>query len=95
MAEWAATFRMKFIDEEPFSLVFIDEEPFSFVFDEVIEVEKGYDPYLGPYRVIPKAYKEQILATKNKDMTDNVTVEEVPYTEVSNTKGTTVIIATE
>ena len=85
MAEWAATFRMKFIDEEPFSLVF----------DEVIEIAKGYDPYLGPYRVIPKAYKDQILATKNKNMTDNVTVEEVPYTEVSNTKGTTVIIATE
>lgn len=51
--------------------------------------------YEGPYRVIPKAWREQILATREKLMTDDVTVEEVPYVEVSNQDGTTCIIATE
>lgn len=51
-------------------------------------------PYTGPYSVIPKIY-QQILETKNKLMSDDVTVEEIPYTEVSNISGTTVIIATD
>ena len=51
--------------------------------------------YEGPYHVIPKAWQEQTLATRQKLMTDDVTVEEVPYAEVSNTDGTTCIIATE
>lgn len=51
-------------------------------------------PYLGPYSVIPKVY-QQILATKNKLMSDDVLVYEIPYTEVSNPSGTTVIIATD
>ena len=53
------------------------------------------EEYEGPYRVIPKAWRDQILATKQKLMTDDVTVEEVPYSEVSNPDGTTCIIATE
>lgn len=51
--------------------------------------------YEGPYRVRPKAYIEQVLGTNGKLMTDDVTVEEVPYTEVSNLEGTTCIIATD
>ena len=42
--------------------------------------------YDGDYTVIPKVY-EQTLETKNKSMTDNVTVEAVPYAEVSNPSG--------
>lgn len=42
--------------------------------------------YEGDYTVIPKVY-EQTLATKNKSMTDDVTVEAVPYAEVSNPSG--------
>lgn len=66
-----------------------------------IDLEIGSDtggrlpPYAGPYLVIPKAWQDQVLATKNKSMTDDVTVTEVPYTEVSNIYGTTVSIATE
>ena len=42
--------------------------------------------YTGDYTVIPKVY-EQTLETKNKSMTDDVTVEAVPYSEVSNLSG--------
>lgn len=69
-------------------------------------VEKGLEPdsdsknkhdfYLGSYQVVPKANEEQILETKNRIMTDNVTILEIPYYEVSNdSNGTTVYIAKE
>ena len=50
------------------------------------------DSYEGPYEVIPKTV-DQILATNKKRMTDDVTVTEIPYAEVSNVYGTTVTIA--
>lgn len=49
--------------------------------------------YDGPYVVIPKAYEEQNLPTRDKKMRDDVTVTEVQYAEVSNIYGTTVTIA--
>lgn len=52
------------------------------------------DPYPGPYEVVPKV-TAQVLSTRHKSMADDVTIEEVPYTEVSNISGTTVIIATD
>lgn len=75
-----------------FNLRFIDEAQWVLEFGEVIEVEHGYDPYPGPYEVIPKTY-DQILPTKDKNMSDDVTVFEIPYAEVSNPDGTTVNIA--
>lgn len=95
MAEWAATFRAKFTEDENLKATFIDDATMQADFGDVIEVTHDYDPYEGPYIVIPKAWQDQILATKDKDMTDDVTVTEVPYTEISNLYGTTVSIATE
>lgn len=95
MAEWAATFRAKFSEDENLKATFLDDMQLLADFGDVIEVTHEYDPYEGPYIVIPKAWQDQILATKDKDMTDDVTVTEVPYTEVSNLYGTTVSIATE
>ena len=43
--------------------------------------------YEGDYVVTPKAHVEQILETKNKSMTDDVTVLEIPYSEVTNPEG--------
>lgn len=86
MAEWAATFKAVFSEEE---------SEFHACFGEVIEVDHHFDPYPGPYVVIPKAWQDQTLYTENKNMTDDVLVTEVPYTEVSNLHGTTVSIATE
>ena len=72
---------------------FEEDEEFVLDFGEVYEIDHDYDPYLGPYEVIPKAWEEQVLATNGKNMTDDVTVFEVPYDEVSNPTGTTVVIA--
>ena len=72
---------------------FEGDEEFVLDFGEVFEIDHDYDPYLGPYEVIPKAWEDQVLATNGKNMTDDVTVFEVPYDEVSNPTGTTVVIA--
>lgn len=63
----------------------------------VVSVGSGeiVDEYTGKYMVVPLADEEQILETKNKKMTDNVTVKKVPYFETSNEDGTTVYIASE
>ena len=72
---------------------FEEDEEFVLDFGEVFEIDHDYDPYLGPYEVIPKAWEDQVLATNGKNMTDDVTVFEVPYDEVTNPTGTTVVIA--
>ena len=46
-------------------------------------VHPSYD---GPYEVTPR-FHEQTLKTKNKLMTDDVTVEVIPAHEVSNPAG--------
>lgn len=52
--------------------------------------------YEGEYNVIPKAYEEQVLQTKEKTLLENVTVQKVPFYEISNAGGgTTVYIAEE
>ena len=47
--------------------------------------------YEGEYTVVPTPARQE-LATKFRYMDDNVTVLEIPYHEVSNADGTTVII---
>ena len=77
-----------------FDLIFEEEDlEFDLDFEEVQIIHTDYDPYMGPYEVIPKAWEDQILATSGKNMTDDVTVFEVPYDEVTNPTGTTVVIA--
>ncbi len=51
----------------------------------------GYEDYAGSYNVTPKI-EVQSLPTADKHLTDNVTVEAIPYYEVSNQKGKTIII---
>lgn len=53
---------------------------------QFIEVEKDVEIYKGSCTVTPKAYEQQ-LKTANCKMTDNVTVKEIPYFEVSNSAG--------
>lgn len=43
--------------------------------------------YYGDYDVTPLANQEVILPTKGLRMYDDVTVHEIPYTEVSNLSG--------
>ena len=82
--EEAAEFELEFCESG---------ECFCLDFGEVIEVQHGYDPYFGPYEVIPKAWQDQILPTTGKNMEGDVTVFEIPYSEVSNPDGTTIVIA--
>ena len=44
------------------------------------------DPYTGDYTVIPRR-ENIVLPTRNKAMTDDVTVLEIPYVAVSNPSG--------
>lgn len=55
-----------------------------------IGVESGggkLPTYDGEYVVTPKPFIEQTLETKNKSLVDDVTVLEIPYSEVTNPQG--------
>lgn len=52
------------------------------------------DRYMGEYSVIPKTII-QYLYTKDKVMSNDVTVYEIPYHETANEYGTTVSIASQ
>lgn len=53
---------------------------------EVSEGTSNASTYHGAYKVIPKV-TEQELETKNKLMSDNVLVGEIPYSSVDNLSG--------
>ena len=53
---------------------------------EVAKGGSGYPYYDGDYIVTPKSYK-QILDTDYKILTDDVTVEKIPYNEAPNLQG--------
>ena len=76
MAEWAATFTVEFVEQDEFCACF----------GEVIQVDHDYDPYEGPYIVTPK-FTDQILATKDKNMEDDVTVLTIPLAQVTTVGG--------
>lgn len=55
----------------------------------------GYTDYIGNYEVTPKV-DAQSLKTKDKHMTDDVTIKSIPFFKVSNeTGGNTVYIGNE
>lgn len=63
----------------------------KFNFGEIIQVS-DLPKYEGDYTIIPKI-TAQTMKTQDKLMTDNVTIKEIPYFEVSNPQsGKTVII---
>ena len=64
----------------------IDSEPLKLDF-EIIMGGGKLPSYEGEYTVTPKAFIEQTLETKNKSMASDVTVLEIPYSEVSNPEG--------
>lgn len=56
---------------------------------EFIEKIEALSPeYDGSYIITPSV-TEQVFNTKGKTMKDNLTINEIPYTEVSNTSGGT------
>lgn len=59
---------------------------FNADFGEVFKV-KTDDVYTGSYDVVPSVYDQQTLETKDKLLTDNITVHVVPYAEIINLSG--------
>jgi hypothetical protein len=51
----------------------------------------GGEKYEGNYEVVPKI-QEQKLLTKNKLLTDDVTIKSIPVVKVSNTSGGNTVI---
>lgn len=51
----------------------------------------GYDSYNGSYEVTPKL-TEQIIDVSDKKMDEDMIIKPIPFYEVSNEKGMTVII---
>lgn len=96
MINYTCCFDLEFEeDSKEFCMEFTEvDEEFCMEFENLQIVHTDYDPYLGPYVVIPKR-RDQILATNGKNMEDDVTVKEVPWTEVSNPTGTTFTIAAD
>lgn len=75
------------LQEEIPIIISLQEEVVEADFGEVSVIHSCDLPiYDGDYIVTPKA-EEQELETANKILTDNVTVLEIPYTEVSNISG--------
>ena len=86
-------FNVTFEELDSFEIELKERDCFFVDFGEVTFVDHDYHPYPGPYEVTPLAWQDQILATNGKNMEDDVTVFEIPYSEVSNPDGTTVVIA--
>lgn len=53
----------------------------------LVSGKRPYPSYEGETVVIPKAFEAQVLETANKTVYDDITVLEIPYTEVSNVSG--------
>lgn len=56
------------------------------VLNELVVVG-DYEEYEGEYEVIPKAFQNQELSTKNLLLKENVVVKEIPYAAVGNLGG--------
>lgn len=61
--------------------------------NRIVETAEVYD---GTYEVVSQAHADSYLATKDKTLTDNIHVKEIPYYETSNlSDGLTVYIGSE
>ena len=58
-------------------MILVDDVPY----------QQHYEEYTGNYEVTPVLFDEQELLTRNKLMTDNVTVHEIPITTTTNPYG--------
>lgn len=58
----------------------------SVAFDVTIRGGGGGEPYDGPYTVTPD-FETQVLATKDKILKDNVTVDPIAVARVENPAG--------
>lgn len=74
----------------------ISEQYFNLKIKNIQQITNNVnDIYDGSYEAVPSV-KKQILETKNKIMTNNLTIREIPYFKTDNTfGGSTVYIGEE
>ncbi len=82
--------KLTILESTPIRVTLIEDTPIVIPVT-VKEVGKRLPNYEGTYVVTP-TIGEQFLATKNTSMIDDVTVNGIPYQEVSNPSGLTVTI---
>lgn len=88
-----ASFNITFEETDNFIIGVKDSES---VFP--VDFESGgasYPVYDGEYVIIPQAFDETVLPTNGKVLTDDITVNRVPYFETHSQTGITVYIASE
>lgn len=51
----------------------------------------GYEDYTGNYNILPEV-KEQIIPTSNKHMTEDLTIQAIPFYKTTNPQGGETII---
>lgn len=76
-------------NEQIFEMGFAENEQIIDLKFEALQIATlfiGGETYSGEYDVIPSTTM-QTLETKHKAMGDDVTIQEIPYAEVSNTSG--------
>lgn len=61
------------------------------VLTETIVRKDAVEYYQGPYQAVPKIEAVR-LETKDRYLTEDITIFKIPYWETDNTKGTTVYI---
>ena len=82
-------------NEKKFVSSFKIEETYSFTTEIKPSSGSQKEPYTGSYIVTPKT-EAQEMQTKDKLMTDNVSIKSIPYFSVSNTSGgNTIYIGSE
>lgn len=69
----------------PDNTITVESERYSTSVNSNILILEG-DPYSGSYDIIPKM-EAQVLPTKFKTMSDDVTVEGIPHTMAGNPSG--------
>lgn len=62
--------------------------------NQLITSDSDYSFFDGEYLITPST-QAQVLETQNKIMEDNITIQKIPYYDVSNQYGRTIIIGDE
>lgn len=76
--------KVHFIEDSIFNLKFKEETKFNVSFGEVREIP--LNPYTGEYEVDPN-FDTQILETANKTLVEDVTINPIEVSRVSNPFG--------
>lgn len=81
---------LKIVDDKPIKFKIVDNDLIKLKVSETGGAV--YPVYTGETVVTPKVHESTELETAKKTVLENIIVEEIPYYETSNIKGTTFIV---